>query len=128
MATDFLIIGGGIAGVSAAARLSHLGRVTLLEAEDNLAHHASGRSAALYEPNYGLAPVVALSHASGDALRAAGALTPRGIMLLGAEGAGDAFAAECRDSGRTGSSSAAARTAVPVPGPRGRGAALAGHA
>ena len=55
--TDFLILGGGIAGISAAARLSHLGRVTVLEAEAHLAHHASGRSAALYEPNYGLKPV-----------------------------------------------------------------------
>lgn len=128
MATDFLIIGGGIAGVSAAARLSHLGRVTLLEAEDNLAHHASGRSAALYEPNYGLAPVVALSHASGDALRAAGVLTPRGIMLLGAEGADDAFAAECRDFGLTEISPAEARVGVPILGPRVRRAAIADHA
>jgi len=30
---DFIIIGGGIAGVSAAARLSQLGSVTLLEGE-----------------------------------------------------------------------------------------------
>ena len=54
MDADFLIIGGGIAGVSAAARLSALGRVILLESEDNFGHHASGRSAALYEPYYGL--------------------------------------------------------------------------
>ena len=40
MDADFLIIGGGIAGVSAAARLSPLGGVLLLEAEDALAHHA----------------------------------------------------------------------------------------
>ena len=48
--SDFLIIGGGIAGISAAARLSELGSVTVIEAEGTLAHHASGRSAALYEP------------------------------------------------------------------------------
>ncbi|MFO1174308.1 MAG: FAD-binding oxidoreductase [Paracoccaceae bacterium] len=84
MQTDFLIIGGGIAGVSAAARLSHLGRVTLLEAEEHLAHHASGRSAALYEPHYGLPPVVALSLASGDYLRQTngGVLSPRGMMIV----------------------------------------------
>ena len=65
MNTDFLIIGGGIAGISAAARLSHLGSVTVLEAEEALAHHASGRSAALYEPQYGLPAVVSLSMAGG---------------------------------------------------------------
>ena len=46
MTYDFLIIGGGIAGVSAGAELSKLGSVLLLEAEDALAYHASGRSAA----------------------------------------------------------------------------------
>lgn len=81
--TDFLIIGGGIAGISAAARLSHLGKVTVLEAEAHLAHHASGRSAALYEPNYGLKPVVELSLASGDFFRSQdNILSPRGLMIL----------------------------------------------
>lgn len=81
---DFVIVGGGIAGVSAAARLSHLGSVLLLEAEDALAHHASGRSAALYEPRYGLPPVVDLSLASGDFFRAAeNVLSPRGLMIVG---------------------------------------------
>ena len=61
MDADFLIIGGGIAGISAAARLSALGSVVVLEAEDHLAHHASGRSAALYEPHCGAAPVVGLA-------------------------------------------------------------------
>jgi D-arginine dehydrogenase len=84
MQSDFLIIGGGIAGVSVAARLSHHGKVTLIEAESNLAHHASGRSAALYEPRYGAAPVVDLSMASNDYFRSqVNILTPRGIMILG---------------------------------------------
>src|SRR5690606_29294659 len=119
---------GGIAGVSAAARLSHLGRVTLLEAEDHLAHHASGRSAALYEPNYGLPPVIALSHASGDGLRAAGVLTPRGLMLLGAEGEDAVFAEECRNFGLDEISPTEARAIVPILGPRVRRAAIADHA
>ena len=94
---DFLIIGGGIAGISAAARLSHLGRVTLLEAEDSLAHHASGRSAALYEPYYGLQPVVDLSLASGDHLRALPhVLTPRGMMILGKDNEAALTAAEAK--------------------------------
>ncbi len=81
---DFLIIGGGIAGVSCAARLAGSGTVLLLEAESALAHHASGRSAALYEPRYGLGPVVALSMASGDYFHsAAGVLSPRGMMIIG---------------------------------------------
>lgn len=84
MTMDFLIIGGGIAGISAAARLSHLGKVTLLETEAHLAHHASGRSAALYEPFYGPPPIVDFSHASEAYLREAngGVLSPRGMMVV----------------------------------------------
>lgn len=83
MDADFIIIGGGIAGVSAAARLSALGKVIVLEGEDNLAHHASGRSAAMYEPRYGAPAVVGLSLASGDFLRAIpNLLTTRGLMML----------------------------------------------
>ena len=83
MDADFLIIGGGIAGISAAARLSAQGKVIVLEGEDNLAHHASGRSAAMYEPYYGAPTVVGLSMASGDFLRAIpNVLTPRGLLML----------------------------------------------
>lgn len=128
MTADFLIIGGGIAGVSAAARLSHLGRVTLLEAEDHLAHHASGRSAALYEPNYGLAPVVALSHASGDHLRAAGVLSPRGMMLLGGAGEEALFAADARALALDEIPLTEARARVPVLGPAVLRAAVGDHA
>lgn len=86
MTHDFLIIGGGIAGISAAARLAPQGSVLVLEAEAALAHHASGRSAALYEPYYGLPPVVDLSMASGDFFRALeGLLTPRGLLLIARE-------------------------------------------
>jgi D-arginine dehydrogenase len=92
MDADFLIVGGGIAGVSAAARLSMLGSVILLEAEGALAHHASGRSAAMYEPRYGASAVVGLSMASGDAFRALpGVLSPRGLMLVAKAEAQDAF-------------------------------------
>src|SRR3954453_7036533 len=41
---DFLVIGGGIAGLSAGARLAAPGRVVVLEAEDALGYHSSGRS------------------------------------------------------------------------------------
>jgi glycine/D-amino acid oxidase-like deaminating enzyme len=93
MMHDFLIVGGGIAGISAAARLSELGSVVLLEAEDTLAHHASSRSAALYEPRYGAPAVVGLSMASGDYFRSVpGVLSPRGLMLVAKADAADAFA------------------------------------
>ena len=83
MINDFLIIGGGIAGISAAARLAPHGSVTVLEGESALAHHASGRSAALYEPRYGLPPVVDLSLASGQYFHSLeNVLLPRGIMIV----------------------------------------------
>jgi len=42
---DFLVIGGGIGGLSAAARLAEHGRVVVIEAEEGLGVHSSGRSA-----------------------------------------------------------------------------------
>lgn len=51
--TDFAVIGGGIAGVTAAAHLAPHGSVTLLEMESSLAYHTTGRSAALFVVNYG---------------------------------------------------------------------------
>lgn len=51
--TDFVVIGGGIAGVSAAAHLAPHGSVTLFEKEPSLAYHTSGRSAAMLVENYG---------------------------------------------------------------------------
>lgn len=130
MTSDFLIIGGGIAGVSAAARLSHLGRVTLLEAEDHLAHHASGRSAALFEPNYGLAPVVVLSQASEDHFHEAdgGVLSPRGLMLVAGAGEDAAFEADARALGLDEITAADARAMVPLLGPALVRAAHADHA
>lgn len=41
---DFLIVGGGVASLSAAARLARHGRVAVIEAEDALGYHSSGRS------------------------------------------------------------------------------------
>ncbi|HEY0311262.1 MAG TPA: FAD-binding oxidoreductase [Allosphingosinicella sp.] len=41
---DFLVLGGGIAGLSAAARLARYGKVVVLEAEEALGYHSSGRS------------------------------------------------------------------------------------
>ncbi len=91
--TDFLVIGGGIAGISAAARLSALGRVTVLERETALGYHASGRSAALFEQNYGKPSVIALNVASRGYLETAhgGVLSPRGLLLAGTADLADQF-------------------------------------
>ncbi len=62
--TDFVVIGGGIAGVSAAAALAPHGTVTLVEAEGSLAQHTTGRSAALFVANYGGRGSRPLAHAS----------------------------------------------------------------
>lgn len=112
---DFLIIGGGIAGVSAAARLAPHGSITLLEGEAALAHHASGRSAALYEPLYGLAPVVELSIESGDYFRSIpNLLTPRGLMILGRAGQEADFAHDIETMDLARISLDQARAIVPI--------------
>lgn len=94
---DFLVIGGGIAGTSAAARLSSLGKTVVVEREGGLGYHASGRSAAMYEANYGLASTVALSVASGPYFREAhgGFLTPRGVMVVADKGRRGDFETAC---------------------------------
>lgn len=63
-AWDFVIVGGGIAGVSVAAELAPHGRVLVLERESALGYHATGRSAAVIALNYGAPPVRALTQAS----------------------------------------------------------------
>ena len=96
---DFIVIGGGIAGISAGARLSHLGEVVLLEREDALGYHASGRSAALFEQNYGKPSVIALNKASHEyhATANGGVLSPRGIMLAGSAATAAAYEADRKD-------------------------------
>ena len=69
--TSVIVIGGGIAGVSAASALARHHRrpdVHLIEAEATLAHHTTGRSAALLIENYGTPPTRPLTRASLDYL------------------------------------------------------------
>lgn len=80
--TDILIIGGGIAGLSAAARLSADARVTVLEMESATGYHASGRSAALIEENYGAPSVQALNRASMDHFTSGDYLIQRGLLIV----------------------------------------------
>ncbi|WP_102225138.1 NAD(P)/FAD-dependent oxidoreductase [Acidimangrovimonas sediminis] len=119
MTHDILIIGGGIAGIAAAARLSPLGKVLLLEAEGQFAHHASGRSAALYEPGYGSSVVKALNAASEHHLFHAdgGVLSPRGLMIVGGPGEEAGFEEDCADMGLTPIPVEEAQARVPILNP-----------
>jgi len=94
---DFLVIGGGIAGASAAYELSAHGTVVLLEAEDRAGYHATGRSAALFTRNFGGAVVRGITAHTADFFRSPPAgfcdtplLTPRGGLTVAQAGdAGD---------------------------------------
>lgn len=91
---DVLIIGAGIAGASLAWRLGGQGlRVTLLEMEDRAGYHATGRSAAMYEPRFGPPVIRALTVASGafflnppDGFSDAPLSAPRGTLMAGEAG------------------------------------------
>lgn len=80
---DFLIVGGGVAGLSAGAALARHGRVVLLEAEEALGYHSSGRSATFSHFGIGGAAVRALTASSRrffldppDGFDALGHITP----------------------------------------------------
>ena len=62
---DFLIVGGGIAGLSLAARLAAHGATALIEAEAAIGYHSSGRSATFFHLGIGNDPVRAMTMASG---------------------------------------------------------------
>lgn len=63
MNRDFIIIGGGMAGASAAYRLAPHGRVAMLERESSPGYHSTGRSAAALSVNIGTRVVRALTAA-----------------------------------------------------------------
>ena len=87
---DIAVIGAGIAGASVAARLAQAGRtVALLEMEGQPGYHTTGRSAAVFAPSYGPAPIRALTRASEtfflsppDGFADSPLLSPRLIMML----------------------------------------------
>lgn len=61
---DFVVVGAGIAGASAAASLARRGSVVVLEAEAHAGYHTTGRSAALYSTLYGNETIRCLTRAS----------------------------------------------------------------
>jgi D-arginine dehydrogenase len=106
--TDFLILGGGIAGASAGFFLADRGSVTILEKEDALGYHSTGRSAALFTENYGSPPIRALSVGTRPFLEAPPAgftdhklLGPRGVMMLALPGEEMEFAAALAEGRKT---------------------------
>lgn len=90
---DIIVIGGGIAGFSAAAELARDHKVCVLEMEAGAGYHATGRSAATYVPSYGPPAFRALARASEAFFTAADPefwpgplLSPRGEVMMIAPG------------------------------------------
>ncbi len=65
-AFDVIVIGAGIAGATCAAHLSVDHKVALIEAEEQAGYHTTGRSAAVWDPNYGLPEILTLTRMSRD--------------------------------------------------------------
>ena len=82
---DVLVIGGGIAGISAAARIAADSRVIVLERESAIGTHSTGRSAATFILNYGNATLRALNAASEAYLIEQDVLSMRGQLELATE-------------------------------------------
>ena len=80
--TDILIVGAGIAGAGLAWALSGQGHhITLIDMEANAGHHATGRSAAMFEPRYGPPIIQELTKASAEFF-AEHFASPRGSLML----------------------------------------------
>jgi D-arginine dehydrogenase len=89
---DFLIIGTGIAGASAAYHLAGRSSVILLERESQPGYHSTGRSAAVYAESYGPRLMRVMTVASGPFLRKPPAdfadvplMHPRGALFVARE-------------------------------------------
>lgn len=89
---DFIIIGGGIAGASAAFELAKNSRVLVLERESQPGYHSTGRSAAVFTEIYGNATIRALTNRSADFFANAPKgfsesplWSPRPLLMIGRE-------------------------------------------
>ncbi|MGB1310504.1 MAG: NAD(P)/FAD-dependent oxidoreductase [Leucothrix sp.] len=90
---DFIVIGAGISGASVAYELAESASVLLLEGEASPGYHSTGRSAALYTPNFGSPTVCRINKASKvffdnppDGFCDNPLLTPRGALTVAASG------------------------------------------
>lgn len=89
---DFLVVGGGIAGVAVGAELAKCGSVLVIDRESSLSYHTTGRSAAISMESYGNALIRELTCASRvffenppSDLTHDKLSTPRGALILGDE-------------------------------------------
>ena len=92
---DVTVIGGGIAGISAAARIAEASpdlKVIVLEAEDSLAYHSTGRSAAMFIRNYGPPAIRKLNVISEDLFRDPAGFSDKPLLNLRGE-----LALDCGD-------------------------------
>ena len=87
---DFLVVGAGMAGASAAYWLAERGRVVVVEQEDVAGYHTTGRSAAMYMESYGGPLTRGLAVASRDffdeppsGFAASPLLSPRPVLYVG---------------------------------------------
>jgi len=98
---DIAVIGGGIAGVSAAARLSKHAKIGLWEQEDFLAHHSSSRSAAVFISDYGNSDVCELNLITFSELQSKfpNILKQRGLMSLEKKGETGKFNKQAKSLG-----------------------------
>lgn len=93
MKVDVVIIGGGIAGASAAYFLARQGSVALMEREEHFSYHSSGRTAAQFTVGIGAATMRRMAQASRafletppDGFCANPILTPRGCLTVARAG------------------------------------------
>jgi D-arginine dehydrogenase len=102
---DFLVIGAGIAGASAAYELAAHGRVVLLEREHLPGYHSTGRSAAVLTENYGNTTIRRLTIASRgffedppEGFASYPLMSPRGALWVAREDQQETLAAELAEA------------------------------
>ena len=89
--SDILVIGGGVAGLSAAAALAPHAKVTVLEAENAVGFHSSGRSATLLHYALGDRLIRALTLASRPFFEGTELASPMPVLVHAREDEKDAL-------------------------------------
>lgn len=118
---DYVVIGGGIAGASFAARVAEHARVLVLEQEIGPGYHATGRSAALLTSFIGDPIIGRITRASRPFLSQAPAgfsdlplLHPRGVLHVGSAASPAVEAQFVQSADAEAMSTADALRAVPI--------------